>query len=304
MAIRLWVHCNCLKHGKYKPLPKEINSFVKIEDNSCYFSYPETKPDQLPTEEIVDRYEKEWIIFQDWKNNACKHGNNFTLEEITIGQWSLNVLDYALSKLPSGYNDLQALDSFYINLNGEIYETSSDNGLFSPLECKEFISDIKGFNKKVKTSQLSMVCIEDCDNNYEFQKTIEGRLKWLAGYDKFTLKFDENGFIILRDNRDNVYEDDVIFRSKYFSQKETAEINEEGITRWKIIDIESGKEYLTDGEHLEYRNQKKAKQKWIIPDRIKVKIRKATPADFEYLTKPLEAVFSASVRSGNFVFIG
>ncbi len=37
MSISLYVKCNCLKNGNYKPLPKEIVPFVKIENNSCDF---------------------------------------------------------------------------------------------------------------------------------------------------------------------------------------------------------------------------------------------------------------------------
>lgn len=150
MSLSLYVRCNCLRDGQYKPLPQAIVPFVKIKGNMYYWKFPGITNDEAPTIAMEEKYHNEYKIYVEWIRIACSHGNSFRAEDFEIGQWTLLHFMDALDKI----------DYFKYEMLYRLYQMS-DTGEYGELTMKESVELLSEINYII--DNLKSIKIKDWD---------------------------------------------------------------------------------------------------------------------------------------------
>jgi hypothetical protein len=263
MGLDGHVQCNCIKEGKIKTPPFDLN-LIKYENNIYDIS------------EDVD--DKTFYSFLKWKENACKHRGLYYVSERVSNISGSNFLWSAISKAGEE--------------NFPILKTIWGTDYLKPEKAKEALQEVEFLKSKI--NEMEGVFLIDKATKEEYWAVFEDEEGWFYSHGReFNYKLSNKGFFITDS------EDKELFLSRNFIQDVTM-IRNLNKVQYKVIfkDIQEGKIYESVKPIDKCINWEK--NEYYFPKGLEVIKRKLEVKDF-YSLEILTRLFEASCETGNSV---
>jgi hypothetical protein len=278
MYIRLAVKCNCIRERKLRPFPEKFRPYVRFDDNIIYLDDTENstlvkggRNDRSKTmEEEPEQIDPEWV---EWCENGCEHENGFHASSVTIGpKTRLLPLITMLEKMQQAglQNFLSAVDC------SEPIELTPESVAECLIELYQFKSNFPAVSGTVVKDELSGTVVDILMG--DGSKPLYSCETYQIGYDRDGLWATRSGL------PGNVPE--ILFHSSHFRQD--------------LLPYFTGLlEDKASGEYLEIRQPVFPLENNTYPQEVTIRYRELSPSDFDYLTRPYEQAFKASIATGN-----
>jgi hypothetical protein len=268
MGLDASVLCTCLRAGRVRTPPFALDLVMLDEDGWPQLDLPDGGTDE------------QYRRFRDWLDDGCEHPGMAAADERIANWGGLRAFEAALDRV--GRHHFPTFFAEVPHVNG---------GHTDPVAAARVLTELTTFRRQADLGVS--VHLLDSETGHliaDHDATWEGNLFVLGGGTGLDVGLDARGMFIVSRTEP---------RREVFRAMRVEQEHHPVQRRVELVDVDTGERFRYQ---LGDRGQPLVgviDDGMVKPRSIHVEAKSRTPGDYEYILAPLEAVFTASVETGN-----